>query len=170
MGKKSLCIMVVVLTVSSVTLAGGFAGGQMNGSFRIGPYSTGTSIDGGSVGCPKSGASGGQAASTQGCTGTGAVIQTQCADGSQSRKCGSQKECLSANQSQGIINTGKGSASGSQFGSAGQTQNHYSCAGTSNQAQTAAGGQIGTTTGTNCGSIGTAGAMGGIDAFQCQKF
>ena len=170
MSKRMLCIMVVVLTVSSITLAGGFAGAQVNGSFRMGPYSTGTNINSGATGYPTSGAAGAQAASTQGCTGTGVVIQGQGAAGAKYKTCGAQGQGLIAGQGQAVVNTGKGSASGAQFGAATQNQAHYSCAGTSTQSQTASGSQIGMAVGTNCGSAAAAGGVGGIGAYQYQKY
>jgi hypothetical protein len=168
MSKRLLCIVVVVLTLSSVTWASSFTGGQVNGSFRMGGYSTGSSIQSGATGCPTSGAAGAQSASTQGCTGGGLVLQGQGATGSQYGLCGSQGQCLTAGQGQVVANGGTGSAAGAQFGSAGQTQNHSSCCGTSTQSQYTAGAQIGTTTGTNCGSIGLTGGTGCVGTYQVQ--
>ena len=170
MSKRMLCIMVVVLTVSSITWAGGFAGGQVNGSFRMGPYSTGTNINSGATGYPTSGTAGTQAASTQGCTGTGVVIQGQAAAGGESQDVPRQGQCLTAGQGQAVVNTGKGGASGARFGATSQNQAHYSCAGTSTQSQTIAGSQIGSAIGTNCGSTAAAGGIGGIGAHQYQKY
>jgi hypothetical protein len=163
MSKRLLCIVIVVLTVSSITWAGSFfAGGQVNGSLRIGPYSTGTSVN-----CSPLGS---QAASTQGCSGSGLVLQGQGAAGSQYRYCGTQGQCLTAGQGQIVANTGTGSASGAQFGGVGQTQSHYSCLGSQSQSQYTAGGQIGMAMGTNCASLGMAGGMGSVGTYQYQTY
>ena len=53
MSKRLLYIVVVVLTLSSVTWASSFAGGQVNGSLRMGCYSTGPSIQSGATGYPR---------------------------------------------------------------------------------------------------------------------
>ena len=170
MSKRLLYIIVVVLTLSSVTWASShFAGGQINGSLRVGCYSTGPSIQSGSTGCPTSGASGTQSANTQGSTGAGLVLQGQGAAGARSKQCNSQEQCLVAGQGQVVANAGKGSASGAQFGSAGQTQTLHSCSGASTQSQSTTGGQIGTATGTNCGSIGLAGGVGVVGMSQYQS-
>ncbi len=170
MSKKALFITGVVLVVSTVTCAGSFYGDQSNGAFRMGCFSTGTSVQTGATGYPKAGAAGTQTATTQGFGGAGVVCQNQEAAGGKYYSYGSQGQGTCANQGQMVTNIGNGSSTGAQNGTAGQTQAHYSCAGTAAQNQTASGAQLGTTMGTNCASVGIAGAMSGAQMCQTQMY
>lgn len=121
MRKRVLLVMALVMALSTVAPAASFWAGLLtNGSFRLGPLTTGPSVNSDS----NANSGGIQYANTQGTTGIGFVGQAQGAAGFQDGDEDSLEQGMVAGMSQTVANAGDGSATGFQAGAAGQTQSN----------------------------------------------
>lgn len=142
MGKKLLFVSVVVLAVSSTTLADSFWGLLFNGAFHIGAQPPDVRANSGSFPGPQPSGSASQLAVAGGSGGLSGVGQVAGATGAQTTGVNTQQQNLTAGLGQvGFTFGGPGGAFGVQSGNVNISQTTTSPTGTATQSQQVAGTQ-----------------------------